>query len=103
MIQLVNIVLKVDKQIKKKFYDLCYSLKITPMRTMLILMDRFGDGKIDALPIIEDYKTFKGDEKITKTNRILKYRIDGKQAYKINSKNKNLTDTTISDNIKPSK
>ena len=73
------------------------------MRTMLILMDRFGDGKIDALPIIEDYKTFKGDEKITKTNRILKYRIDGKQAYKINSKNKNLTDTTISDNIKPSK
>jgi len=85
---LVNIVLKVDKKVKKKFYDLCYSLNLTPMRTMLILMDRFADGKIDAMPILEDFKNFKAEEKIRKSKRILKYRIDGDIAYKINKRNK---------------
>lgn len=97
MIELVNIVLKVDKVIKKKFYDLCHELKITPMRTMLILMERFARGKIDALPVIEDFRRFKSEENQRKTQRILKYRIDGKQAYKINRKKKDLTDNTSSD------
>ena len=66
LIQLVNIVLKVDEDIKKKFYKLCYSLNITPMRTMLILMDRFASGKIDAMPILEDYKLFKTEDQINK-------------------------------------
>lgn len=100
MIELVNIVLRLDKAIKKKFYDLCHSLKITPMRTMLILMDRFADGKIDALPIVEDYKNFKNNETDKKSQRLLKYRIDGKKAYQINKKNKDLTDNITSDNIK---
>lgn len=100
MIELVNIVLRLDKAIKKKFYDLCHSLKITPMRTMLILMDRFADGKIDALPIVEDYKNFKNSETDKKSQRLLKYRIDGKKAYQINKKNKNLTGDLTSDKIK---
>jgi len=58
------------------------------MRVVLILVERFGNGKIDALPIIEDYKDFKATDKTKKIDRLLKYRIDGTEAYKINKKNK---------------
>ena len=87
---LKNIVIKIDKTIKEKFYDICHSFNITPMRTILILISRFADGKIDALPIIEDYKAFKEQEVINKTQRILKYRIDGSSAYKINKAKKDV-------------
>jgi len=88
MRNLVNIVIKVDKDIKNDFYTLCKTLSITPMRACLILINRFSKGKIDALPVIEDYKIFKQQEVHNKTMRILKNRIDGKLAYKINKRNK---------------
>lgn len=99
MIQQVNIVLKVDKEQKKKFYDLCHGFNMTPMRTMLILMDRFSDGKLDAMPILQEYKEFKASETDRKSQRLLRYRIDGNQAYKINKKNKVLTSGLTSDKI----
>lgn len=99
MIELVNMVVKVDKKVKQSFYHLCHSLNLTPMRTMLILIERFANGQIDATPIMSDYATFKEREKITKTNRILKYRIDGGKAYAINQIRKEKEEALLHGNI----
>lgn len=82
------IALRIEKVLKNDFYNICRSFSMTPMRTILILIKRFAEGHIDALPIIEEYKVFKTDEIDRKTQRILRHRIDGKQAYKINAKKK---------------
>lgn len=88
MTNTVNVVIKIAPQVKKRFYDLCKSLGLTPMRTILILIERFASGKIDALPILEDFKQFKATEKSNKVKRILKYRVSGTEAYKINKERK---------------
>lgn len=83
-----NIVIKIENKLKDSFYKSCYSLNITPMRAILILIERFNTGNINAMPIVEDYKSFKEKDREDKLFRLLKYRIDGKEAYEINSKRK---------------
>jgi antitoxin component of RelBE/YafQ-DinJ toxin-antitoxin module len=84
-----SISVKIRTKLKANFYLVCKSLDITPMRTILILIERFSDGKIDAMPIVEDYKNFDVQDKLDRKNRMLVYRIDGGKAYRLNQKNKN--------------
>jgi len=78
----VNLVTKIKPELKKTYYDLCHSIGLTPMRTTLILIERFASGKIDALPVLQNYKDWKYTEKYAKTKRLLKYRIDGSESKK---------------------
>jgi len=84
----VNIIVRIEEKDKKEFYLTCKSLNITPMRAILILIRKFATGSIDALPIIKEYKEFKDEDMNQRSIRLTKYRIDGKQAYKINKEKK---------------
>jgi antitoxin component of RelBE/YafQ-DinJ toxin-antitoxin module len=91
--------LKFDEKVKTNFDNICHSLGIKPMRVVMVLIERFGLGQIDAMPIIEDCKKFNETDIQLKTNRLLTHRINGKQAHEIH-KTKHLTNSIKSDNIK---
>jgi hypothetical protein len=93
-----TMLLSLTEEIKNNFKIVCKSLGTKPMRTVLILMERFGNGQIDALPILEDYKKYTQADIQLKTNRLLTHRINGKQAHEIH-KTKLLTNSINSDNI----
>lgn len=82
----VNLVIKIEKNLKKEYYTTCNSLGIKPMRATLILIEHFAKGKINALPILEEYKTFRYSDKDRKIIRLLKNRINGDKAFKIHKK-----------------
>jgi antitoxin component of RelBE/YafQ-DinJ toxin-antitoxin module len=80
----VNLIVRIEDIAKKEFYTTCKSLGISPMRTCLILIRNFARGRIDALPIIKEYKEFKANDMNDRVVRMTKYRIDGNEAYKLN-------------------
>jgi antitoxin component of RelBE/YafQ-DinJ toxin-antitoxin module len=88
MIQMKNIVLKINSVDKESFYCKCEELNMTPMRVMIIMMEKFAQGKIDSEAIFERYKQFKKQEVDNKIKRIIKYRIDGGKAYQISNRKK---------------
>lgn len=85
----VNLVIRIEKQEKKEFYLTCKSLGISPMRTTIILIRKFARGSIDALPIIEEYKQYKANDINERTINLIKSRIDGRKAHKLNKEKKN--------------
>lgn len=84
----VNLVIRIEKELKKEFYLTCKTLGVSPMRTTLILIRKFARGSIDALPIIQEYKEYKDNDTNLRTVRLAKYRIDGDKAHKINKEKK---------------
>lgn len=78
-----NLLLSLPKKDKEEFYKLCKTLELKPMRVILILMGKFVDGTIDAMPVIQAFKDYKEGDISNKTIMLLKNRITGKQAYKI--------------------
>lgn len=85
-----TILIETTKEVKKVFYSNCYSLGVTPMRIILILMKRFIEGQINVMPILEDYEEFKNEDIKNRTQRLLVNRIDGDKAHRINIKKKEL-------------
>ena len=83
-----NLVIKMEQKAKDMFYTTCKTLGVTPMRTVLIMIKKFANGEFDAMPIIKTYKEFYEDNKDCRTQRLLKYRIDGGQAFRIHQKRK---------------
>lgn len=83
-----SIILSVDNKLKKEFYKLTAANNMSAMRTMIILMERFTNGLIDTLPIIQDYQAFRTDEIDKKTKMLLKHRIHGGTAFQINKQKK---------------
>lgn len=78
-----TLILTLPKQDKEEFYKLCKLLEMKPMRVLLILMGKFVNGEIDALPIIKEFKAYKQQDFSNRGIRLLKNRINGKQAYNI--------------------
>lgn len=84
----VNLVIRIEKDQKKEFYTTCKTLGVSPMRTTLILIRKFARGSIDALPIIKEYKEYKDNDVNLRSVRLVKYRINGDKAHKINRERK---------------
>lgn len=83
-----TLLIVLEESLKEKFYTFARELKITPMRTIIILIQMFVAGKINAKEVIAEYNVF--FEKISKERlkHIKENRISGGLAYKISQENK---------------
>ena len=73
-----------DKKLKDKFYGFCHELKMTPMRTIIILIQLFIEGQINSKEVLSRYNSFYQVIHQDRLKNLKENRVSGDVAHKIN-------------------
>lgn len=73
-----------NEDLKEKLYGVCRELKMTPMRTIIILIQLFSDGKINSKEVISRYNSYYEGIREERLKNLRDNRVSGNVAHKIN-------------------
>ena len=79
-----------NEDIKEKLYGICHELKITPMRTIIILIQLFVEGKINSMEVISKHNSYYEGVREDRLKNLKENRVSGNIAHEINQKGKSL-------------
>lgn len=79
-----SVLLVMNEDLKEKLYGICRELKITPMRTIIILIQLFSDGKINSKEVISKYNSYYEGIREERLKNLRDNRVSGDVAHKLN-------------------